>query len=69
MRPGSGRSALVSTKSPKYLLSTQGVCVWGGGGVCVSDLKKKRLENWPDFLFLHRVAVVVIGGTFSGGPK
>ena len=45
------------------------VCVWEGGGG-VSDLKKKkRLENWPDFLFLHRVAVVVIGGTFSGGPK
>ena len=63
MRPGLEKSALVSTKSPKYLLSIQDG---------VNDLKKKEreiLKNWPACLFLHRVVVVLIGSTFSGGPK
>lgn len=53
MRPGLEKSALVSTKSPKYLLSIQDG---------VNDLKKKereRLKNWPACLFLHRVVVVL----------
>ena len=45
MRPGLERSALVSTKSPKYLLSIQDG---------VNDLRKKKTEKLPNLSLFAR---------------